>query len=382
MKQHINLRRWALVLFCGMALLHASLAFAAGGRLVEEVVHSAALEGNLLGDSPDRNVTVYLPPGYDENPGRRYPVIYLLHGYTGTNALWTGSGYLGSMNIQEIADRLVESGTINPMLIIMPDARNKYRGSMYTNSPVTGNWEDFVVQELVAYIDGKYRTLDRVESRGIAGHSMGGYGALKLAMKHPEIYSAVYGISACCLGFVDREADWTISSTAWPPTLQMESADQFASAGFASQAQIALAAAFSPNADHPPFYADFPFELADGKAQLIEPVWERWIAHTPLGMLESFGSNLRQLRAVRFDVGTADGFPHIPTDSRAFSLALDAAGIPHMFQEYEGDHLNRIAERIETEVLPFFSQMLRTEAGPTAVQATSWGHIKATATHP
>src|SRR5215475_8394745 len=164
-KAPVLVAAWLVAIF-GLALLPRAEAQAAApsaraksvGTVVQAKVHSAALEGNLLGDSAERNVTIYLPPGYATS-SKRYPVVYLLHGYMGTNADWG--------NAPEILNRLIASGKIRGMIVVMPDASNKFLGSFYTNSATTGKWEDFVTRDLVKYVDEKYRTVARASSRGI-----------------------------------------------------------------------------------------------------------------------------------------------------------------------------------------------------------------------
>ena len=358
-----------------IALMIQSVAFAAEGKLVYDKVHSLALEGNLLGDSADRSVTIYLPPGYDEDTDVRYPVVYLLHGYTADNTLWTGSGYIPGLNIKNIADSLIQQGKIKPMILVAPDANNKYWGSWYTNSSATGNWEDFIAQDLVQHVDSTYRTLPQAQSRGITGHSMGSIGALQLAMKHPEVYSAVYGLS----GFTITEADWIKDKNAWSPTLSLKEMNQFWGASFFTKAQISMSAAFSPNPNRPPFFADFLFEWIDGELKRVESAWQKWSAQEPAVMVRSHQENLRRLRAIRHDIGTSDS-PEIP---RTFAQALTDTGIPHVFEEYPGDHTNRISERMETKVLPFFSEVLafemlsvETNVQPRGKLTTTWGEMK------
>src|ERR1039458_7126645 len=178
------------------------LAHAAGGAkkgAVERVkVHGKSLEGNLEGDSPDREVLVYLPASYKTSGSRRYPVVYFLHGFTDDPDHWWGF-IKHFVNLPEIFDRVFADGSTREVIVAMPNAFTAYQGAMYSNSATTGNWEDFVTGELVDYIDAHYRTIAVVESRGLAGHSMGGYGAMKIGMKHPEIYSSMYVMSACCL---------------------------------------------------------------------------------------------------------------------------------------------------------------------------------------
>src|SRR5262245_23433797 len=152
-------------------------------------------------------------------------------------------------------NRGIAEGRFGEMIIEMPDERTKMMGSLYTNSSATGNWEDFTVKELVSFIDLKYRTLARSESRGLAGHSMGGYGAIKLGMKHPEIFSVVYGMNPAVLGFV---ADISMENPAFGLLLKMTTVEEVRSGGLLSMGAIALAQAFSPDPALPPFYANLP----------------------------------------------------------------------------------------------------------------------------
>lgn len=205
-----NTVHWFIVFGLMSLLLIPFSIFALEGKIVSKTVHSQALEDNLLGDSPDRSVIIYLPQGYEENPDKRYPVIYLLHGYSDDPFIWTKT-----RNISNICDTLIEQGAIQHMIIVMPNAKNKYLGSWYTNSSVAGNWEDFITQDLVAYVDSTYRTIPLSASRGIAGHSMGGYGAMKLAMKHPDIYGAAYAVSGVLVFdnfYLDRSRDYILIS--------------------------------------------------------------------------------------------------------------------------------------------------------------------------
>ena len=186
-----------LSLFCAPSLL------AQEGRLVREKVHGKSLEKTLTGEAADRNVSIYLPPSYDTSPVKRYPVLYLLHGITDTDETWTKPWAKDDpwSSLPGVMNRGIAEKRFGEIIVVMPDEKTNWGGSFYTNSVVTGNWEDFTVRDLVSYIDGKYRTLARTSSRGIAGHSMGGYGAIKLGMKYPEVYSVVYGINPAVLGW-------------------------------------------------------------------------------------------------------------------------------------------------------------------------------------
>ena len=167
------------------------------GKLERIHVHGKSLEGNLLGETASPDVSIYLPPSYATARDRRYPVVYLLHGYTGTDL-----GYFGTRKgakLHVIAERVFGAGRAQEMILVMPNCMNVFGGCMYSNSVTAGDWEGYVAEDLVAYMDTHYRTLARRESRGLAGHSMGGYGALRIGMKRPDVFSALYALSSCCL---------------------------------------------------------------------------------------------------------------------------------------------------------------------------------------
>jgi S-formylglutathione hydrolase FrmB len=330
------------------------------GSVADDVVSSRALRGNFVGDSAQRRVVVYLPPSYADEPTRRYPAIYLLHGYQGSCKQWRAGGW----DIRKVMDRLIAGAKVREMIVVMPDAKNRYGGGFYTNSATMGNWEDFVVADLVSFIDQKYRTLAQPSSRGIAGHSMGGYGALRLAMKHPDTFSAVYGLSAACLGW---GGDLTTENPVWDKTLAFKKLPDLNPRdvdAYLAQALLALAAAWSPNPEKPPLFVDFPVAGLGRERKRQEDVCARWSANMPVAMADQYRSSLARLRGIAFDVGSRDEFPHIPLTNRAFDQALKRNGIAHSFEEYDGDHSNRVADRIEANLLPFFSRVLTFDALP------------------
>ena len=161
------------------------------GSVLRIKVHGKSLEGNLDGDSPDRDVSIYLPPSYKTNPQKRYPVVYFLHGFTDNDAQWYGF-VKHWINLPRIVDSVFASGSAQEMIFVTPNAYTRFAGSFYSSSVTTGNWEDFVTKELVAYIDAHYHTIPNAQSRGLAGHSMGGYGSMRIGQKHPEDFSSVY----------------------------------------------------------------------------------------------------------------------------------------------------------------------------------------------
>jgi S-formylglutathione hydrolase FrmB len=325
------------------------------GTVVETTIDGRSLKGNLVGDPTRRPLSIYLPPCYSVQLPRRYPAIYLLHGYQGNHKQWMAGGK--EWNIRDVMDKLIGDGKVREMIVVMPDAKSRYGGSFYTNSVTTGNWEDYIAQDVVAFVDGNYRTLSAAASRGIAGHSMGGYGALKLAMKHPDRFGAAFGLSSACLGW---GGDLSLTNPAWAATLAFTGLDDLKpdEKRYLSQAYLALAAAWSPNPANRPFFADLPVVGRDGRFERVAEVEARWSANMPLAMVDQYRSNLRRLRGIAFDVGRRDQFSHIPPTNRAFAAALKRNGIEHHFEEYDGDHNDQAPHRIEARLLPFFSRTL------------------------
>ena len=320
----------------------SSLALAATalaqGTLEQIRVFGPSLEGNLQGNDSTRDVFVYLPPSYEPDSGRRYPVVYFLHGYGAT-----AEAYVNLMGLPDAASEAM-AGSAREMIVVLPDSFSVYNGSMYSSSPTIGDWEGFIATDLVAYIDEHYRTVAERGSRGLSGHSMGGYGTLRIGMKHPEVYGAIFAMSSCCLmnqaptlEAVEAQRERTASG---PPEGR----------GFAN-APLAQAAAWAPNPKNPPLFFDWPY--ADG--ELVPEVAARWPANSPLVMVDQYVPSLKSFRAIYLDVGDQDGL--MATNVR-LSEALDRLEIEHEFEVYEGDHGNRVAQRFRENVLAFFSTHL------------------------
>ncbi len=336
----------------------AQSVFTQGGKIVSETLHSKSLEKTATGESPDRNVSVYLPPDYETARAKRYPVIYLLHGIGDTQETWLDDGGGDWSHIKSVMDKGIGEGRFRAMIIVMPDERTKWFGSFYVNSSATGNWEDFTVKDLVSFVDRKYRTLASAASRGVAGHSMGGYGAITLGMKHPEVFSVVYGMNP---GLIGWGGDLTIETPAFKSILEAKTFDEILQGGALTAGTLTVAQAFSPNPNKPPFYADFPFAMVNGKLQPNEPAYGKWMENFPVNMVGKYKSNLQKLKGLKFDSGYDDEYRFIPINSRALSLVLTNSGINHVFEEYNGDHRNRMwgrTGRLSTEVLPYFEMLL------------------------
>src|SRR5665213_2740995 len=257
-------------------------------------IHGKALEGNLEGDAVDRDAVVILPPSYASEPNRRYPVVYALHGYSIGAEQWTGE-----IRVPQTVEGAFARGA-REMIVLLPDAKTLHNGSMYSNSVTTGNFEDYVARDVVAYMDSHYRTIPDRTSRGLVGHSMGGYGASRIGMKHPEVFGALYIMSPCCMsargaGPANPASDKALEAVKTP-------ADS-ASLPFGLRAQLASAAAWSPDPKNPPLYLDLPTK--DGVAQ--PEILAKFAANAPLAFIDQYIGNLRQYRAISIDVGDQDG---------------------------------------------------------------------------
>jgi len=313
----------------------------AQGSLEKITVHGSSLEGNLNGDSADRDVYVYLPPGYASS-NRRYPVIYFLHGYGVGAEIYVN----GVLKLPASADAAMAGGA-EAFIVVMPDAFNKYSGSMYSNSPTIGNWEEFVAGDLVNYIDSNYRTLATRESRGLAGHSMGGYGTMRIGMKRADTFGALYAMSACCL--LNRGPGAEQSAAQYE---RMAAGLEEYKMGSFDNAMQAQAAAWAPNPDNPPYYLDFPVDAAGNEDPLIAG---KWTANSPLVFVDQYVPALQSFSGIFLDVGNEDGLEATNTQLDA---ALTRLGVEHGYEIYQGDHGNRVGQRFIDNVLPFFAEHL------------------------
>ena len=247
---------------------------ARGASAVERItVRGKALEENPQRDSPDREVTVYLPPSYATDQQRRFPTVYLLHG----SGQRENAFLEGLARLQESADRLAAAQGFSQFIVVTPNASTA-AGEMYS-----GHWERFIADDLVAHVDSQYRTLAHRMSRGLAGHDAGGTAALRIGMTRPEVFADLYLMSASGDG----------------PTLE----------------------------------------------------------------IEKYAANLRASYAIAVDVGATD--PSVAWN-RQLHAAMTKLGIPHAYEEYDGDHTSRVRERLERNVLVFFARHLASPANLTS----------------
>ncbi len=318
-----------VLLFLALApVLLAPAALPAQGRVIVDTIRSRALQGNRIGDTPNREVFVYTPPSYDRTPNRRFPVLYLLHGFTSQPREWLDGTYQG-LDLQQTMDSLwrVDAGEF---LVVMPNADNAMGGGFYVNSAAFGKWDDFVSQELVQYIDARYRTRTDRASRGLAGQSMGGFGALYLAQTHANVFGTVYAMSPCCTGLIGELAP---DSDVWPYVRDSTTVPPPALAGRVRIAR-AMTAAFGAPHDQP----------------------GAWSTFLPLDLLAKDAAGMRRSCAVVIEYGLDDAIASVSLGARAFADALARAKIPYRLDAFAGGHTDRTRQRFEQRVLPFFAQ--------------------------
>ena len=308
-------------------------------------IHGEALEGNLEGDVVDRDVLVFLPPSYAREKSRRYPVVYALHGYSIGAEQWSHE-----IHVPQTIEGAFAQGA-KEMIVVLPDSKTLHNGSMYSNSVTTGDFERFIAHDVVAYIDAHYRTIPERASRGLVGHSMGGYGATRIGMKHSDVFGSLYIMSPCCLSprsAPNPEVDKALEAVKKP--------EDSANLSFFARATLATAAAWSPDPKSPPLYLDLPTK--DGQPQL--EVLAKWTANAPLAFVDQYVDTLREYRGISMDVGDQDG---LRGDTAKLHDVLDKYGITNSFEVYEGTHTSKVADRIQNHVIPFFSQNLCFQAG-------------------
>jgi enterochelin esterase-like enzyme len=307
-------------------------------------VHGASLEGNLEGEAVDREVSVFLPPSYKKDKHRHYPVVYGLHGI---GLRPEPEEWANIIHVPQTIEGAFALGS-KEMIVVLPDANTVYGGSMYSSSMTTGDFERFIYHDLVSYIDAHYRTIPDRLSRGLVGHSMGGYGAARIAMKHPDVFGSLYIMSPCCMS----ARSLRLANPDLEKSLELlKSPRDAAKLPTLARAQLVWAAAWSPNPKNPPLYLDLP--VKDGVEQ--PDIFAKWAANAPLVFVDQYINNLRQYRAIAMDVGDQDA---LRVDTGKFHDVLENYGIANSFAIFHGTHVSAAAYRFQNHVMPFFSRNL------------------------
>ncbi|MBM3162543.1 MAG: esterase [Chlorobi bacterium] len=311
--------------------------------VVTITVPGATLAGNPAGDPEERQVPVYLPPSYDGI--RRFPVIYLLSGFASTGASFMNYSF-GRPTVPEMAEKLIAAGRMRECMIVMPDCMTRYGGSQYVDSPATGQYETYLVEELIPWIDRSLATLPNRENRAVAGKSSGGFGALRLAMKHPCCFSA----AACHSGDMNFELCYKPNFPAAARVLERyngsiaaflesyEAAEKKPRNDFVLLDMVAMAAAYSPDPEKPaPENMQLPFD--SHTCEIIDATWEKWLAFDPVRMLdhEKYRDALHSLNRLYLDCGSFDEY-NLQFGHRIFSAKAARHAITHTYEEFPDSH--------------------------------------------
>ncbi len=313
---------------------------------VETVLHeSKLLAENPLGDPRTRELGIYLPPSYDRS-SRRYPVILVLPGYTGTGlGLVARGGWTTPLDRR--MDTLLSDGRARDAILILPDCFTRYGGSQYVDSPAIGRYASYLTDEIIPFVDARYRTIAEREGRGVVGKSSGGWGALHLAMSRPELFAAAASHAGDCAFETSYRRELPIVAAAidrdggMPAFLaRFEAAASKSSADIEALSFVCCAAAWSPNERGPYAFGEgFALPVALRTGTLVPEVWQRWLAWDPLSRVEANADALRKLSLLFLDAGRSDEFA-LQLGARQLADALTAAAIPHVHEEFVGGHRN------------------------------------------
>jgi enterochelin esterase family protein len=314
------------------------------GRLETLTIDSAALEGNALGDPARRQIPIWLPPSYDESPERRFPVVYWLAGFTSTgSSLFQGGPWQPSLG--ERLARLVAARRMGELIVVAPDCFTRFGGSQYLDSSATGRYETHVCAEVIPAVDRVFRTTARREGRGIAGKSSGGFGALVLAMRHPELFAAVASHAG--------DAYFELSVLSEIPKVFRALIRRGGVAGFlrhfdaaqvkrsddiATMMMLAMSAAYAPDPTAPEGFT-LPFDLHTG--ELVASVWQRFKAWDPIELVAApaHAQALRDMRLVYLDAGTRDEWG-LDVAARVLATRMRGLGVAVDHEEFEDGHMN------------------------------------------
>jgi S-formylglutathione hydrolase FrmB/N-acetylneuraminic acid mutarotase len=322
--RHQQLNGWMAIIGMTLCTILSSTSETSGqGTFTNIKFYSISLQ-------MERNVQIYLPEGYNEQDSIRYPVVYFLHGATLDHNAY--------QNLLGILNSLIDEAKISPVIVVKPDGSvGPWNGSFYTNSELYGNFEDYIIHDLPAYVDSTYKTIATRDKRAIMGHSMGGYGAMKIALKHPDQYCAVASHSGPLdfSHFPDRIPGIVAENGGVPVSEYVPSMERFLTTLF-----YTLAGAFSPNLDHPPYLVDFPI---DSMGNPIDSVFHRWSLNDPACLAADMDRSSRM--AIYFDCGEQDELQTFPFNT-GFADSLDKLGISYDFQPFTGGHMNQLASRL------------------------------------
>ncbi|HLH46614.1 MAG TPA: alpha/beta hydrolase-fold protein [Acidimicrobiales bacterium] len=310
------------------------------GRIDRLVIESEALRGNPLGDPASRPLWVYVPPGYDEDQDRRYPSVYVIQGYTGSLPMWDNRTPFRRPYPELVDD--VFAGGAPPCLVVFVDAWTAYGGSQYVDSTGTGRYHTYLCEDVVGFVDARYRTLDDPRHRGIQGKSSGGFGAMITPMLRPDLFGGLATHAGDTLYELSYLSDFGQAARylrAYDGSIESWWDDFRSRVAFTAEADQTLlgfygvAACFSPDGEGRPV---LPFDPRTGRVR--PEVWERWLAWDPVRMVPRYADALRSLTAIWVDAGRRDEY-YLDLGAEAFVEALGAIGVTDLhFELYDAGH--------------------------------------------
>jgi len=344
-------------------------------NLVFARITSNALSKNVIGLSPEQKIAICLPPSYAKETSKRYPVIYMLAGFNDEASFYT-NGMYKELKIQQAIRDLSASGAIKEMIVVVIGGNNFIGGSFFVNSEAGGNWEDYIVNEVVSYIDGNFRTIARPEARGIAGNTMGGFGAITIGIKHPEIFTCIYALCPWLfdkngLGSSQMFSDQIIidkflkcekENSALPKDKAKEKLINFCdnSRDMELLFTIAYGIAFAPNASKNAPYIDFPYSKSSSKGNLNKEIWKKW--DNGFGnwetKIKTYKDNLLKIKGIEIDYDTNDEYKWMVDGCKNLIKLLTAEKIQIKSVSFSNGQPERLRERVEKFMLPFFSSIL------------------------
>ncbi|MBL7837950.1 MAG: alpha/beta hydrolase [Bacteroidetes bacterium] len=310
--------------------------------------NSESLSQNKMGEDIERSVYVYLPPGYDTSKAS-YPCLYYLHGFTSTHEEYK------RLNFEQLMNEAIRLGLIAPCILVVPNSYTQYEGSFYTNSELNGKWADYIAKDLVNLIDQRYRTKPQANQRGLFGHSMGGNGALKIALQYPDVFGAVYALSPSAMDWSD---EFNLNNPSFESILKAKDIGALAE-DFYARIFIAMGRVYSPDLDIQPFQCRLPVK---SNRQIDSSVLQKWNEELVLRQYQKALEQGTLKPAVGFDCGLEDEFKHIPVTCQKLDSLMIKHGYPHLFSTYRGNHYEQVGGiegRIVRHALPFFDKHLR-----------------------
>jgi len=348
-----RLRALVIALFAALLSVHAS---SQTGTLINREIHSDNLTHNLIGVEPTRKLTIYLPPGYADSR-QRYPVIYYL-----PNPLGDFDATFTQQHTEQLFDYAIATDRIGKFILVSVDMSTPFGPTWYINSPITGNWDDFFIHDVIPYIDANFRTLATRNSRGIFGNFFGGYGAIRFGMVHPEMFSVIYATHPVGTGSGVQQM---VSRPNWTIIANAKSLNDVKRDGF-SGLFTGIFQAFLPDANNAPLFFDPPAHLVNGRvvidATQMARLRENWFLDN---LVAKYADNLKKLRGLKYDWPRNDNIYDHVYGAQALTLKFNEFGVPHEAEEFNGTwdedstgHTKYADNRVYNEVLPFFGARL------------------------